>query len=103
MTQADYLAQFWMVIAHIPEGRVATYGDVAAMAGYPRMARAVGRCLKNLPENSNLPWHRVINAKGMLSFPQDSAKYNQQRQLLEAEGIFFQQHKVALTRHRWRG
>jgi methylated-DNA-protein-cysteine methyltransferase-like protein len=103
MTQVDYLAKFWMVIAHIPKGKVATYGDVAAMAGYPRMARAVGRCLKNLPQDSNLPWHRVLNAKGMLSFPQDSAKYRQQRQLLESEGVLFQQHKIALARHRWRG
>ncbi|GDY25440.1 MGMT family protein [Agarivorans sp. Toyoura001] len=99
----QYLAKFWLVIGHIPEGRVATYGGIAEMAGYPRMARAVGRCLKTLPEGSSLPWHRVINAKGMISFPEGSPQYQTQRQRLEDEGIIFRNNKVPLAQHLWLG
>ncbi|WP_432460560.1 MGMT family protein [Agarivorans sp. QJM3NY_25] len=98
-----YLEKFWLVIAHIPSGKVATYGGVAAMAGYPRMARAVGRCLKQLPEGSSLPWHRVINAQGLISFPEGSAKYQKQRQRLQEEGIVFRHQRVPLKQYLWLG
>ena len=52
------------VVAAIPEGRLATYGQVAALAGWPRRPRQVGMVLKGLPEDTPLPWHRVVNARG---------------------------------------
>ena len=91
------------MIAHIPFGQVCTYGQVAAMAGLPRMARAVGRSLQQLPCDSSLPWHRVINAKGELSFPVASEKYQRQRQLLQAEGVYFDGPKIKLAHYRWAG
>lgn len=100
---AIYIEKFWLVIGHIPSGKVATYGSVAAMAGYPRMARAVGRCLKKLPEGSRLPWHRVINAQGKISFPEGSAQYVCQRQKLQNEGIIFRNNRVSLSRYQWLG
>lgn len=99
----SYQAHFYLVIASIPEGKVATYGQVAAMSGFPRMARAVGRALKNLPEGSQLPWYRVINAKGELSFPLGSKSYRRQKELLESEGVEFIGHRIPLTEFCWKG
>lgn len=89
----------WQVVASIPKGSVATYGQIAKLAGYPNHARYVGATLKNLPSDSTLPWHRVINAKGELSFHQDSQQYNKQKALLEAEGIIFKSFKLSLSRY----
>jgi methylated-DNA-protein-cysteine methyltransferase-like protein len=99
--KSEYQGRFFLVIRMIPVGKVVTYGQVAQMAGYPTLSRAVGRCLKLLPEGSNLPWHRVINAKGELSFPNDSYAYLHQRSLLEAEGVEFIANKVPLRLFRW--
>lgn len=98
-----YRQKFYLVINSIPRGKVLTYGQVAQMAGYPRMARAVGRALKELPKGSQLPWFRVINAKGELSFASQSASYQRQRQALEAEGVVFIGHKISLKDYRWNG
>jgi methylated-DNA-protein-cysteine methyltransferase-like protein len=75
MTQANLREIVWQVVASIPEGKVATYGQVAKIAGYPSQARYVGATLRNLPKNTALPWHRVINAQGRISFPSDSEAY----------------------------
>lgn len=87
----------WQIVAAIPKGRVATYGQIAKLAGYPNHARYVGATLKKLSKDSALPWHRVVNAKGELSFPQDSAQYQKQKTLLEAEGITFKTFKLSLN------
>jgi methylated-DNA-protein-cysteine methyltransferase-like protein len=71
----------------IPRGKVASYGQVAALAGLPRRARLVGRVLANLPPNSEVPWHRVINARGEISLLGRAAA--RQRRLLVAEGVAF--------------
>ena len=59
----------WQIVHDIPSGHVATYGQIAILAGLPGHARYVGTVLKNLPSQSRLPWHRVVNAKGCISFP----------------------------------
>lgn len=71
----------------IPRGKVASYGQVAALAGLPGRARLVGRVLANLPPNSKVPWHRVINARGEISLDGEGAA--RQRRLLIAEGVTF--------------
>lgn len=81
--------RIWQVVALIPQGKVATYGDVAAQAGLPGAARRVGRALKRLPKGSRIPWHRVVNAQGQISLPAGSASQYTQRERLEAEGISF--------------
>ena len=73
----------------IPRGRVATYGQVADLAGLEGHARQVGYALHALPSNSGVPWHRVINAKGEISARSGSDWGELQRYLLEAEGIKF--------------
>ncbi len=89
------------VVARIPRGRVATYGQVAALAGAPRHARQVGYALHDLPPGSSLPWQRVINARGEVSRRSEAGWEGFQRQLLEAEGVEFRQDRVDLERYRW--
>ena len=94
--------QIWQVIALIPKGRVATYGQVAELAGLPGGARRVGRLLSRLPRGSRIPWHRVVNASGGISLPEVSGGYTRQRTLLTREGIVFNQSgRIALKRFRW--
>lgn len=91
----------WQVVASIPKGRVATYGQIARVAGCPNHARYVGATLKKLPKDTTLPWHRVVNAKGELSFPHNSESYQKQKSLLEAEGITFNAFKISLRTYGW--
>jgi methylated-DNA-protein-cysteine methyltransferase-like protein len=76
-------------VRRIPRGRVATYGDVATAAGLEGHARQVGYALHDLPSGSNVPWHRVINAKGEISIRSAGDSHELQRLLLEAEGVEF--------------
>jgi methylated-DNA-protein-cysteine methyltransferase-like protein len=93
-------ARLFQVIHSIPKGRVATYGQVAELAGLPRAARLVGNTLKNLPKNSKLPWHRVINASGKISLPMDG-NGKVQKQRLEKEGVVFLKGRINLNNYRW--
>lgn len=93
----------WQTIAAIPPGKVATYGQIASLCGYPGHARGVGHILKNLPPETLLPWHRVINAKGEIALPTGSESQQLQRQRLEHEGIHFQGNKIRLRLYQWDG
>ena len=92
----------WQVLASIPPGTVATYGQLANLAGCPNHARYVGFTLKNMPDNTQLPWHRVVNAQGRLSFPVGSEAYARQRALLESEGVVFRNGRISLKSYGWR-
>jgi methylated-DNA-protein-cysteine methyltransferase-like protein len=88
-------------VAAIPRGRVATYGDVAEMAGLPGRARLVGTALKNLGEDSGVPWHRVVNAWGEISARGRPEAVSEQRILLEDEGIVLGPNgRIDLNRYR---
>ncbi|MDB2705280.1 methylated-DNA--[protein]-cysteine S-methyltransferase [Pseudomonadota bacterium] len=91
----------WQLVASIPSGKVATYGQVAQLAGFPNHARYVGKTLKNLPNDSTLPWHRVVKAKGELAFAVGSEPYKKQKSLLEAEGVTFTGSKLAIAIFSW--
>jgi methylated-DNA-protein-cysteine methyltransferase-like protein len=84
----------------IPRGKVATYGQVAALAGMPGHARYVGRTLGELPAGSRLPWHRVVNASLRSSLPASSDAYARQMARLQAESVSFTGLRVAAA-HRW--
>lgn len=96
--------RFYAVIRRIPRGRVATYGQVAELAGLPRQPRLVGYALHALPDESTVPWHRVVNAKGEISLRSDPhAIFNPQRDLLEEEGVEFDARgRIALARFQWK-
>jgi len=98
----DIDQRIWQVVALIPQGRVATYGEVARQAGLPGGARRVGRALGALPVGTRLPWHRVINARGRLSLPEGGRGHHTQRERLEAEGIVFRASgSIDLRRFGW--
>lgn len=91
------------VVQTIPEGKVATYGQIARIAGIPKNARQVGYALHGVSEGTDIPWHRIINTKGQISFPVDSSNYAIQRALLEAEGIRFSlQSRISLKKYQWK-
>ncbi len=96
-------ARIYEVVRRIPKGRVATYGQVAALAGYPGHARQVGYALNALPTGTTLPWHRVINARGEVSRRAEPGGELSQRMLLEREGVRFDARgKVKLARVGWK-
>ena len=93
--------RIYAVVRRIPEGRVATYGQVAAEAGLPGHARQVGYALHALNDKT-VPWHRVINAQGRVSARAEPGWEGYQRHLLEEEGIEFNDRgAVDLKRYRW--
>ncbi len=80
----------YVVVARVPKGRVTTYGDVGGALGSPNVARQVGYALAALPSNRHdVPWHRVINAKGCISFRGDEERGAEQRRRLAKEGVPF--------------
>jgi methylated-DNA-protein-cysteine methyltransferase-like protein len=98
---SDTYEHIWNVIARIPYGKVANYGQIARIAGLGQRARLVGYALHSTPDGIDMPWHRVINAQGRISFPEDSSSYLRQRELLEAEGIVFVAGRVDFACYRW--
>jgi len=93
----------WKVVSDIPSGHVLTYGEVARLSGMPRAARRVSQALRRSPSGMKLPWHRVINAQGKISFPEDSSGWKKQKDLLEAEGVIFLNGKIDLDHFGYRG
>ena len=96
----------YRLVRQVPRGKVVTYGQVAAILGHPRAARAVGHALRMLPPMlvRVVPWQRVINSTGHISHRGDIFRPEEQRELLEAEGVRFDRgSKVDLQRQRWAG
>jgi methylated-DNA-protein-cysteine methyltransferase-like protein len=96
----NFLHAVWRLVRRIPRGRVATYGQVAALLGRPRAARAVGMAMRDCPDD--VPWHRVVNARGGISVRARMSGMLTQRLRLQAEGLTLRSGRVALSRHRWR-
>lgn len=95
--------RIWQVVSRIPRGTVASYGQIARLAELPGYARFVGHVLKSLPPGSRLPWHRVVNSQGRLSFAPGSPQYQRQKDLLEGEGVVFINGRFSLRRFGWDG
>lgn len=92
------------LVARIPQGRLASYGQIALMAGFPRRPRQVGMVLKGLPESTELPWHRVVNARGYV--PSRGRWWGARVQIarLRAEGVAVDElGNLDLDRYRWDG
>ncbi|WP_348760794.1 methylated-DNA--[protein]-cysteine S-methyltransferase [uncultured Salinisphaera sp.] len=101
MAADNFTSAVHALVARIPRGQVATYGDLAAYAGRPRAARQAGYAMHRCPPA--LPWHRVINARGALSLAPGTTGYLTQRRRLEDEGVVFIGGRVELSRYRWPG
>ncbi len=95
------MESIWRVVAAIPGGRVATYGEVAKLAGLPRGARQVGRALGKAPASLCLPWFRVVGAGGRIALPKGTTAYRTQIRRLRAEGIAVDNGRLRLPDFRW--
>ncbi|WP_163123109.1 MGMT family protein [Acinetobacter portensis] len=98
----DYVREFYGIIQLIPQGKVATYGQIAKLAGLPKHARHVGFALKNMADDSVVPWHRVINSQGKISLSkEDGFGENIQAIKLQSEGVVVIDGRVNLKRYQW--
>ncbi len=99
----DFHRRVYGLVEFVPRGKVTTYGDLATLLGSPRVARHVGFALAAL-NDPDIPWQRVINARGRISFKGDVARGELQRRLLEAEGLEFDDsgRVVGFQERRWR-
>lgn len=101
MLRPGFNRRVYAVVRQVPPHRVTTYGDVATVLGSPRVARHVGFALAAL-DDASVPWHRVINSRGRISFKGDVARGALQRALLQSEGVVFDgEGRVDLGRYRY--
>jgi len=102
MAGSESYKRIWEQAALIPEGQVASYGQIAKLAGLPRRgARMVGRAVGAAPAEMQLPWHRIVNAQGKIAIPKGSRGYERQIALLRAEGIKISNGQLDMDRYRW--
>lgn len=99
----SFYKQVYDLVCEIPKGKVTTYGNIAYLLGKPRAARVVGYALNALKKTeTKVPWQRVINSNGMISFKGDIFRANLQKKLLEQEGIEFDENgKIDLQKYGW--
>ena len=104
MPSSPFTRAVYRWVRCIPEGQVASYGDIAALAGSPRAARGVGAALNALLPETEVPWWRVVNRHGELSIPAELGLRALQRTLLEDEGVGFDgDGRLDMEHHRWHG
>jgi methylated-DNA-protein-cysteine methyltransferase-like protein len=102
MRRAEKYERIYEVVKRIPVGKVATYGQIATMSGYPGQARQVGYALHSLPDDLEIPWQRVVNSKGEISERANPIYEEIQQQILAAEGVCFDSRgRIELTRFLW--
>lgn len=99
--QQEAFEKIWATIRRIPLGRVATYGQVAAEAGFPKRPRLTAQALAHVPPGMEIPWYRVINAQGRIAIPEGSRGHREQQRRLRAEGVKFEGKRVDLETYRW--
>lgn len=86
----------------IPRGKVATYGQIAKLAGNPRAFRAVGMCMKTNPDAPRIPCHRVVAADGSLTGYSAAGGISTKKSLLLSEGVYVKKEKVDLSLYGWK-
>ncbi len=103
MAKLNVYKEIYEIVAEIPEGQVATYGQIAWMIGRPRAARVVGCAMKRAPRQLNLPCHRVVNRSGEMAPPHVFGGEDVQRSLLEDEGVVFLENGcIDMEKCQWR-
>ena len=93
--------RIWATVSDIPSGAVASYGQVAEIAGFPRGARQVGYALRHLPSGHDVPWHRVITASGRIAFAVGSDAFREQSRRLQAEDVPILEGRVDMRKYGW--
>jgi methylated-DNA-protein-cysteine methyltransferase-like protein len=95
------MQRIWATVCDIPRGSVASYGQVAELAGLPRGARQVGYALRHLPGHRDVPWHRVLTASGRPAFEPGSRSWRRQVDRLAEEAVPVLKGKVDMKKYRW--
>lgn len=98
--EKDTYPRIWRTVLRIPRGKVASYGTIAELSGFPRQGRLAGYALHNLPGGTGIPWHRVINAGGKISLA--GKRGEEQGRLLKEEGIVFIRGRISMENFEWR-
>ncbi len=96
----SFYRRVWAMVRKIPRGKVMTYGQIAGLLGSPRAARAVGYAMFNT-QSPDVPWHRVINAKGEISIGGHLLRPDEQRARLLAEGVDLADPRQVIARYRY--
>lgn len=95
------IERIWATVREIPEGSVASYGQIAEIAGIRRGARQVGYALKRLPAGTDVPWHRVIRSSGRIAFEKRSRAYKRQAERLMMEDVVILKGRIDMQKYRW--
>ena len=95
------IERIWVTVCDIPAGSVASYGQIAEIAGILRGARQVGYALRKLPSNSEVPWHRVIQSSGRIAFEKGGRAYNRQSKRLIMEDVVILEGRIDMQKYRW--
>lgn len=101
MDRVARMHRIWDTIRDIPSGSVASYGQIAEIAGVPRGARQVGYALRQLPSGHDVPWHRVLQVSGKIAFDKDSSAYREQAKRLTMEDVTVISGRVDMNKYRW--
>lgn len=101
MDRQARLQRIWDTICDIPRGSVASYGQIADIAGIPRGARQVGYALRQLPDGHDVPWHRVIQASGRIAFDKGSDAFDEQSRRLMLEDVAIVAGRIDMRKYRW--
>ena len=99
----SFFEKIYKIAAKIPRGKVATYGQLAKMAGSPRAARAVGMCMKHNPDMEIVPCHRVVGSDGKLTGYSAGNGIATKKKILLKEGVAFKGDRVNISRSGWKG
>lgn len=103
MKKTHFFEKVWHFVEHIPYGKVVSYGQIAAVIGHPRAARTVGWAMHAVPEDRELPWHRVINSQGRVSTSCPEHGGGLQEELLKNEGVIFSaSDRIDMDMFQWR-
>jgi len=101
MDRIARMQRIWDTIRDIPQGSVASYGQVAEVAGIPRGARQVGYALRHLPDDHDVPWHRVLQASGNIAFDKDTPAFVEQSERLMMDDVAVIAGRVDMQKYRW--
>jgi methylated-DNA-protein-cysteine methyltransferase related protein len=94
MMKQKHYQRIWHTVQQIPVGKVASYGQIADLAGLPGRARMVGKALGLVPANLTVPWYRVLRSDRKLAFAPGSASAEEQRQILLSEGVLLKNYRA---------
>ncbi|MBV1910491.1 MAG: MGMT family protein [Kangiellaceae bacterium] len=98
---SEKVIRIWKTVQVVPSGKVASYGQIADLAGLPGRARLVGKSLGLAPSSMNLPWYRILRSSGQLAFEKGTRQAEMQKGFLQEEGVVVMNNRVKLKQFGW--